>query len=227
MENELAELAERALLLVPNGSRIGLGTGHAALAFVRTLGRSVSQGFRVHGVPTSEATAQLAKSLGIPLDTLDADEPLELTVDGADEVEEKTLYLIKGWGGALLRERVVAAASKRQVILVTKEKIVPRIGTRGKLPVEVLPFAEPLCRRRILQLPFGLEPIVREEQGRPYVTDSGHWILDCALQPVNDPFALDRALRSIPGVMDTGLFLGTASLVLVADGNDVTEMKRT
>jgi ribose 5-phosphate isomerase A len=227
MDNELLELAERALQLVPEGSRIGLGTGHAALAFVHALGRRVSHGFRVRGVPTSEATAQLAKSLGIPLDTLDADEPLELTVDGADEVEEKTLNLIKGWGGALLRERVVAAASKRQVILVTKEKIVPRIGTRGKLPVEVLPFAEPLCRRRIRQLPFGLEPAVREEQGRPYVTDSGHWILDCALQPVSDPFALDRALRSIPGVIDTGLFLGTASLVLVAEGSVVTEMTRT
>jgi ribose 5-phosphate isomerase A len=227
MEQELLELAERALQLVPDGSRIGLGTGHAALAFVHALGRRVSQGFRVRGVPTSEATAQLASSVGIVLDTLNADEPLELTVDGADEVEEKTLYLIKGWGGALLRERVVAAASMRQVILVTKEKLVPRIGTRGKLPVEVLPFAEPLCRRRIRQLPFGLAPVVREEQGRPYVTDSGHWILDCALQPVNDPFALDRALRSIPGVMDTGLFLGTASLVLVAEGNVVTEMKRT
>ncbi|HEY1858747.1 MAG TPA: ribose-5-phosphate isomerase RpiA [Gemmataceae bacterium] len=227
MDQGLLEVAERALQLVPDGSRIGLGTGHAAMAFVRALGKRVSQGFRVRGVPTSEATAVLAKSLNIPLDTLDIDQPLELTVDGADEVEEKTLYLIKGWGGALLRERVVAAASKRQVILITQEKLVPRIGTRGKLPIEVLPFAEPLCRRRIRQLPFGLEPVIREERGRPYVTDSGHWILDCALQPVSDPFALDRALRSIPGVMDIGLFLGTASLVLVADGNVVTEMKRT
>src|SRR5438270_7807972 len=120
MQQELESLAERALELVPDGSRIGLGTGHAALAVVEALGRRVSQGFHVRGVPTSEATAEMARGLGIPLDTLDSEEPLELTVDGADEVEEKTLYLIKGWCGALLRERVVAAASKRQVILVTE-----------------------------------------------------------------------------------------------------------
>src|SRR6516164_2197479 len=179
MDNDLAMLAERALQLIPDGCRIGLGTGRAADAFVRALAERVRRGLRVSGIPTSEATAQLAGGLGIPLGTLDSDAPLDLTVDGADEVEEGTLNLIKGWGGALARERIVAAASRRQVILVTTEKLVPRLGARGKVPVEILPFAELFVRRRIQQLPEGLGPAQRVESGRPFVTDNGHWILDC------------------------------------------------
>jgi ribose 5-phosphate isomerase A len=228
MDRELTLLAEKALEWVPDDSRIGLGTGHAAAAFIHALAARVKNGLRVRAVPTSEAAADLAQRLGISLDTLDREEPLDLTVDGADEVEEKTLYLLKGWGGALVRERIVAAASKRQVILVTEEKMVPCLGTRGKLPVEVLPFAAPFVKRRIRRLPFvTLEPVLREHDGQPFVSDNGNWILDCALPPVDDPFALDRALRAIPGVIDTGLFLGTASVVLLAHGDAVRELKRT
>jgi ribose 5-phosphate isomerase A len=227
MQQELQQLAGMALQLVPDGSRIGLGTGHAAEAFIHALAARVKTGLRIRAVPTSEATANLARSLGIPIDTLDSDEPLDLTMDGADEVEEKSLNLIKGWGGALVRERIVAAASKRQVILATKEKLVPRLGTRGKLPVEVLPFGAPLVKRRIRQLPIAnLDPIMRERDGQPFVTDNGNWILDCGVPPIADPFALDRALRGIPGVIDTGLFLGTASMVLLAEGETVIELKR-
>jgi ribose 5-phosphate isomerase A len=224
MENDLALLAARALDFVPDGARIGLGTGRAATAFVHALAARVGQGLRVRGVPTSEATGRLARELGIPLDTLEAPEPLEVTVDGADEVERGTLQLVKGWGGSLVRERIVAAASRRQVILVTAEKIVDRLGARGKLPVEVLPFAAAFCRRRIEQL--GLRPAVRQaEDGQPFVSDNGNWILDCGVGPLSDPAGLHRDLRAIPGVIDTGLFLGTASLVLVALGGTVQECR--
>jgi ribose 5-phosphate isomerase A len=226
MDNDLAILAERALQLVSDGGRIGLGTGRAANAFIHALAERVRQGLHVSGIPTSDATSQLAGGLGIPLGTLDSDTPLDLTVDGADEVEEGTLNLIKGWGGALARERIVAAASRRLVILVTGEKLVQRLGSRGKVPVEIVPFAEPFVRRRIQQLPEGLGPALRVETSRPFVTDNGHWILDCSLRPPPDVFVLDRALRSIPGVVDTGFFLGTASVVLVAEAGRLREITK-
>lgn len=224
MDTDLQALAQQALDFVPDGSRIGLGSRHTTEAFVRALGERVRQGLRVRGVPTSSGTAHLAQQVGIPLDTLDAAEPLEVTVDGADEVEPGTLRLVKGWGGALVRERIVAAAAKRQVILVTAEKLVDRLGARGKLPVEVIPFAAPFCRRRIEQL--GLRPAVRAAEGRPFVTDNGNWIFDCALGAIDDPPALERALLAIPGVVDTGLFLDTAAVVLVAEGGTVRELRR-
>ncbi len=229
MSGDLHSLADRALALVHDGSRIGLGTGHAAMAFLEALAGRVQSGLHVRGVPTSEATAQRAREMGVALDTLDADLPLDLTVDGADEVERGTLNLIKGWGGALVRERIVAAASRRQVILVTAEKVVDRLGARGKLPVEVCPFAAPFCRRRIEALTgFGdLRPVLRQEQGRPLVTDNGNWTLDCALRPQEQPAALERVLRAIPGVIDAGLFLGTADLVLVEQGAKVEEWHRS
>jgi ribose 5-phosphate isomerase A len=222
-------VAIKALDYVPDGSRIGLGSGRTAEAFLEVLAERIRAGLRVLGVPTSEGTARLATGLGIPLDTLDNHEPLEATIDGADEVERGTLNLIKGWGGALVRERIVAAAARRQVILVTQEKLVERLGSRGKLPVEVIPFAAAFCQRRIEQLavPGGLRPVVRSEGGRPFVTDNGNWILDCQLQAQADPAALERALRAIPGVVDTGLFLGTVSVVLVAEGGQVRELWRT
>jgi ribose 5-phosphate isomerase A len=221
-------VASRALELVPDNSRIGLGSGRTTEAFIHALAERVKQGLRVRGVPTSEHVARLARSLGIPLDTLDDQAPLELTIDGADEVEPTTLNLIKGWGAALVRERIVAAASKRQVIIVTGEKLVDRLGARGRLPVEVIPFAAPFCQRQMEQLAVagGLRPAVRQRDGRPLVTDNGNWILDCQLGPQDDPAGLERALRAIPGVVDTGLFLGTAALVLVAEGGKVRELRR-
>jgi ribose 5-phosphate isomerase A len=220
----LSALAAKALDLVPDGSRIGLGTGHAAEAFLHALADRVRQGLRVRGVPSSEATARLARSLGLDLDTLDADEPLAVTIDGADEVERGSLNLIKGRGGALVRERIVATAARRQVILVTADKLVGRLGEHGLLPVEVLPFAAPFCRRRIAAL--GPTPALRMHDGSPYVTDNGNRILDCGVQPLQDAAALERSLLSIPGVVDTGLFLGTASLVLVARDGHIEDMTR-
>lgn len=228
MCEDLRPLVERALACVPDGGRVGLGSGHTAEAFLEGLAERVRQGLHVEGVPTSEAAGQLAVSLGIPLGLLGRD-PLDLTVDGADEVEVPGLNLLKGWGGALARERIVAAASFRQVILVTSGKLVPRLGTRGKLPVEVLPFAVAYCQRRIEDLPGvgGLRPALRKADDGPFVTDNGNWILDCALGPQDAPAVLEGWLRAIPGVVDTGLFLGTADVVFVSEGGAVRELRRS
>lgn len=224
MDSEFRALAEQALAYVADGARIGLGSGHTTEAFIRVLGERVRQGLRIRGVPTSSGSAQLARDLGIPLETLDNDEPLAVTVDGADEVVPATLHLIKGWGGALVRERIVAAAARQQIILVTKEKLVERLGVRGRLPVEVLPFAEPFCRRRLLQL--GFQPAIRQRDGAAFITDNGNWILDCGLTPLADPISMERELCAIPGIVDTGLFLDTASIVLVAESGGVRKLER-
>jgi ribose 5-phosphate isomerase A len=208
-------IVERALELVPNGSRIGLGSGRAAQAFVKALGERLRNGsFRVHGVPTSEETARLARQEGIPLLTLAEAGILDLTVDGADEVDGN-LDLIKGYGRALVREKIVAASSRRLVILVGDEKLVPQLGTHGKLPVEVTPFALPLCERRLCEL--DCRPILFRQGNEPFVTDNGNHILDCQIEPIPDALRLEMDIRAIPGVVGTGLFLGMAETVLVGD----------
>lgn len=209
---------ERALEFVPNGSRIGLGSGRAAQAFVMALGECVRSGsLKVQGVPTSEETARLARQQAIPLLNLAEAGELDLTVDGADEVDPN-LDLIKGYGRALVRERIVAASSRRLVILVGEEKLVAQLGARGKLPVEVIPFALPLCERRLRQL--GCEPTpCRMGQGL-FVTDNGNHILDCRIDPIADAPRLEMDIRAIPGVVGTGLFLGMADTVLVGDQRD-------
>ncbi len=218
----LTVLAEHALAFVRDGDVVGLGSGRAAEAFLRALADRVREGLSVRGVPTSEATARLARELGIPLVDLDAD-LLDVTVDGADEVDPR-LDLIKGYGGAFVRERIVAAASRRQVILVGAEKLVPVLGSRGRLPVEVVPFALPVARRRLEGL--GCRPELRLAGDRPFLSDNGNVIVDCAVGPIGDPPALERAIRAIPGVVDTGLFLGTADTVLVADGDAARTLTR-
>jgi ribose 5-phosphate isomerase A len=217
----LSALARRALGFVKDDTVVGLGAGRAAAAFVRALAARVRDGLRVRGVPVSEATAGLARELGIPLVGLEAE--IDVTVDGADEVDPD-LDLIKGYGGALVRERIVAAASRRQIILVERDKLVPRLGSRGRLPVEVVPFGLPLCCRRLAAL--GLRPTLRMDRERPFVTDNGNVLVDCAVGPIADPPGLERGLRAIPGVVDTGLFLGTSDTVLVADGISVSELGR-
>jgi len=217
----LGALARRALGFVKDDTAVGLGAGRAATAFVRALAARVRDGLRVRGVPVSEATAALAGELGIPLVGLEVE--IDVTVDGADEVDPD-LNLIKGYGVALVRERIVAAASRRQIILVERDKLVPRLGSRGRLPVEVVSFALPLSRRRLAAL--GLAPTLRMAGESQFVTDNGNVILDCVVGPIVDPPALERALRAVPGVVDTGLFLGTADTVLVADGTSVSELSR-
>ena len=218
----LGKLAARALELTRDAALVGLGSGRAASAFIRALGQEVGAGRAVRGVPTSEETGRLARAVGVPLAGLD-EGPLDATVDGADEVDPR-LDMIKGYGGALVRERIVAAASRRQLILVDETKLVPALGTRGRLPVEVLPFALPFSCRRMREL--GLQVEIRASGGQAIVSDNGNAIVDCAVTPIADVVEFDRELRRIPGVVDTGLFLGTASLVLVADGGGIRELER-
>ncbi len=205
---------ERALEFLRPGDVIGLGSGRASTEFIKLLGARVQAGLRVTGVATSQASGQLAASLGIPVVDLGQGMPLAVTVDGADEVAPN-LDLIKGFGRALVREKVVAASSRRLVILVDRSKLVPALGQRGKLPVEVLPFALPLCRQRLREL--GSDPILWEKDGRPGLTDNGNYILDCATGPLPDPAGWEAKAREIPGVVGTGLFLGMADTVLVGD----------
>jgi ribose 5-phosphate isomerase A len=219
---DLDRVAARAIELTAGAAVIGLGSGRAATAFIRALGAQVKAGRAVKGVPTSEATARLARELGIPLAGLDEVSP-EVTVDGADEVDPR-LDLIKGWGGALVRERIVAACSDRQMILVGPEKLVPVLGSHRRLPIEVVPFALPLARRRLASL-VG-PPALRTADGRPFVTDNGNAIVDCAVEPIADPARLEREIHAIPGVVGTGLFLGTADAVLVGEPNGVRELRR-
>jgi ribose 5-phosphate isomerase A len=220
-------IIERALELVPNDSRIGLGSGRAARAFVKALGERVRRaGLRIQGVPTSEETASLARQEGISLLTLAEAGTLELTVDGADEVDP-SLDLIKGYGRAFVREKIVAASSRRLIIVVGDEKLVPQLGTRGRLPVEVMPFALPLCERRLSEL--GCRPVPYLDGGELFVTDNGNHILDCQIAPIQDAVRMETEIRAIPGVVGTGLFLDIADTVLVGDRNDfrmIEEKKR-
>jgi ribose 5-phosphate isomerase A len=221
----LAAVAERALTFVHDGAVVGLGTGRAATAFVEALGGRVKQGLRITGVPTSQATAAAARRLAIPLVDLDDVDEIDVTVDGADEVDPQ-LNLIKGYGGAMVGEKIVAAASRREIILVGSEKLVPVLGKRGILPVEVIPFAVGFCKRRLAAL--GCRPQVRFTDGIrvPFVSDSGNYILDCGVEPITDPQALEDAMRAIPGVVGTGLFIDIAERVLVGDADTVRELLR-
>jgi ribose 5-phosphate isomerase A len=222
---DLERVAAQALSFVPDGpagARVGLGSGRAAVAFVRALAGRAKAGLKVQGVPTSEATAALAREVGIPLIELDQT-PLDLTVDGADEVDPN-LDMVKGWGGALVRERIVAAASRRQIILITPDKLVPKLGSRGHVPVEVNPFARAFVERRLLAI--GCRPEMRMAGGKPFITDNGNLTLDCGLEPPDDAAALDRKIRAIPGVVDTGFFLGTAETVLLAEAGAVRALRR-
>jgi ribose 5-phosphate isomerase A len=205
---------ERALGLVCAGDVVGLGSGRASTEFIRELGALVHGGLAVRGVATSRSSEDLARSVGIPIVDLAEGLPLALTVDGADEVDPN-LDLIKGYGRALVREKIVAAASRRLVILVGPGKEVPVLGSRGKLPVEVVPFALPFCLQQLAKL--GCKPILYEENGVPFVTDNGNRILDCAIAPILHPEQFEAHVRAIPGVVGTGLFLGMADRVLVGD----------
>jgi ribose 5-phosphate isomerase A len=219
----LTAVAARALDFVAEGMVVGLGTGRAATAFVRALGRCVREGLRVTGVPTSQATAEIARECGIPLVELDAVEAIDVTVDGADEVDPR-LNLIKGYGGALVREKIVAAASRREIILVGSEKLVPVLGHRGVLPVEVIAFATGFCARRLAAL--GCRPQIRSVGAAPFVSDGGNHILDCGIAPLTAPRELEEAIRAIPGVVGSGLFLGVADRVLVGESGGVRELAR-
>ena len=209
--SQLDALGRYALRYVKEGQTIGLGTGRAASAFIRALGES---GMAVRGVATSHASADLARSLKIELVELRDAPKLAADFDGADEVDAR-LHMIKGLGGAMVRERVVAAAARKRIFLVGEEKLVKRLGEHGNLPVEVVPFAVTFVQRQIATL--GLKPKLRQDAGgSEIVSDNGNLILDCGVREIRNPARLERDLLMIPGVVGTGLFTGIADLVLVA-----------
>lgn len=218
----LDHVANMALTRVEPHMRLGLGTGRAAEAFLRKLGERVAAGLVVLGVPTSERSASLARSLHIPLATFDDVETLDVAFDGADEVDP-ALDLAKGLGGAHLRERVVAAQARRFVVLVTPEKLSPALGTKAPVPLEIVPFALPTARRALARLG---EPVLRMRDGAPFVTDNHNFILDLFTGPMSDPARLDAEVRRVPGVVDTGLFLGMATEVLVGEPDGARSLER-
>jgi ribose 5-phosphate isomerase A len=225
MANDLEkEAAARASLkFVKDGNVVGLGTGSTAACFIRLLAQQVKQGLSVRGIPTSVRSREMALSLGIPLTTLDDGQEIDVTVDGADEVDPK-LRLIKGGGGALLREKIVASATKQLVIVADASKQVPVLG-KFPLPVEVIRFAQPLVAKRIAALGARVE-VRAGTGGTPYITDENNHILDCHFGQIPDADRLARELSEMPGVVEHGLFIGMASVVLIARGNEITELRR-
>ena len=202
--------AEAAVALVTDGMVVGLGTGSTAKFAVAALGRRMREGLRFIGIPTSEATANQALALGIPLATLVEYPSVSLTIDGADEIEAHTLGLIKGRGGALLREKMIAAVSERLLIIADVSKLVDRLGATVPVPVEVVPFGWQSTARRLEQL--GARATLRES----FTTDGGHLILDCAFGVIADPDALARRIDSVVGVVEHGLFLRMATSAFIA-----------
>jgi len=219
-------VAERAVeKYVEDGMNIGLGTGSTASYAVHAVGKLVTEkGYRLKCVATSLATEQLAEECGIEIVSLNDIDHIDVTIDGADEVDPG-LQLIKGLGGALLREKIVAASSYAEIIIVDESKMVENLGIRTPIPVEVLRFGHK-------RTAYGLErqgctPILRMKNRKPFVTDGGNYIYDCKFKGISSPFFLESAIDSIPGVVESGLFLNTATVVLIshADGT-ITEQKR-
>ncbi len=222
------QAAVYAVDMVEDGMVLGLGTGSTFAYALEELGARVASGRlrSIMGVPTSEATARRAHELGIPLTTLAEHPELDMVIDGADEVDPQ-LDLIKGLGGALLREKIVAIAARRFVTIVDESKLVNRLGTRGPLPVEVVPFAWEVHMRWLSTLGCRAE-LRRNSDGSPYVTDNHNFIVHCTFpQGIADPYALDQVLHTRPGIVEHGLFLGIASEVVVAGAEGVRVLKRT
>jgi ribose 5-phosphate isomerase A len=223
------EAARVALEHVADGMRLGIGTGSTAEEFVRLLAKKVAAGMNIIGVPTSERTAALCRELGVPLSTLDETPELDLTIDGADEIGPE-LALVKGGGGALLREKIVASASAGMVVIADETKMVETLG-RFPLPIEVNPFGLKATELAIARVAEGLGlkgPLtLRMTQDTPFVTDGGHFILDASFGRIPDPRALSIGLHAVPGVVEHGLFLGLAKTAIVAGADGVKTVHAT
>jgi ribose 5-phosphate isomerase A len=224
MANEAEkEAAGRAAAeLIRDGDVVGLGTGSTAYFTVLALGERVKAGLKIVGIPTSIQTADLARAVGIPLTTLDEHPEIDITIDGADEVDSK-LNLIKGGGGALTREKVIATASKKMVVVADSSKVVNVLG-KFPLPVEVIAFARTVVEKNIVAL--CASPKLRTKpDGSLFVTDNGNQILDCSFGRIEDPPALARLLSDMPGIVEHGLFIGLAKLVIIGRGTSVDEIR--
>ena len=216
--------AQRAVEFVGSGMILGLGTGSTAAFVIEELAARVARGLRVVAIPTSEHTAEQARRLGITLATFGEHRRLDLAIDGADEVERASLNLIKGHGGALLREKIVAAASDRFVVVVDDEKLVDRLGERFPVPVEVVQFGWQATAAALAKL--GAEPELRQTDGRAFVTDGGNFILDCRFAAIGDARRVECALNTTVGVVENGLFVGRTSTVVVASDVGVEILPR-
>lgn len=220
-EKQLA--ARAAVELVPAGSIVGLGSGSTAAYAVRFLAERVRSGLKVVGIPTSQQTQHLAEQLGIPLSTLEEHSQIDIDIDGADEIDPQ-LNLIKGGGGAFLREKIIASVSRRFIVIADSAKQVKRLG-KFPLPVEVVPFAQSLIKPQIEAL--GAKVSLRSyAYGNPYITDEGHHILDCTFGEIAEPRALADKLCHIPGVIEHGLFIGMAELALIGKDGKVVQLRR-
>jgi ribose 5-phosphate isomerase A len=222
-DQEKEAAARASLRFVNDGQVVGLGSGSTATYFIKLLGEQVKNGLKIRGIPTSVRSKELAESLGIPLTTFDECQEIAVTVDGADEVDPQ-LRLIKGGGGALLREKIVASATKLQVIVADASKQVQRLG-KFPLPVEVIKFAQALVAKRITALGADVQ-LRKNADGSPYLTDENNHILDCRFGAIQDADLLARELSDMPGVVEHGLFIGMANVVLFARGSEIVELRR-
>jgi ribose 5-phosphate isomerase A len=222
-DQEKEAAAKASLRFVKDGQVVGLGTGSTAAYFIKRLGDEVKKGLQIRGIPTSVRSGELAMSLGIPVITLDDCQEIDVTVDGADEVDPQ-LRLIKGGGGALLREKIVASATRQMIVVADESKQVQGLG-KFPLPVEVIPFAQALIAKRISALGAEVQ-LRRDGAGNAFLTDQNNHILDCRFGEIRDPDTLGRQLSDMPGVVEHGLFIGMASLALFARGSEIVELKR-
>jgi ribose 5-phosphate isomerase A len=220
MENKRDDLkkraAERAVEFIRDGQLVGLGTGSTTLFALQTLGTKVREGMKITGVPTSKHTETIAREFGIPLTDLNQVEKLDIVIDGADEVDND-FNMIKGGGGALTREKLVAISANLRVNVVDEEKLVSRLGKGFAVPVEVLPFAWSLSARLLKEL--GCNPKLREKDGRVFATDNDNYILDCKFDGIEDVAELEKSIKLVPGVLECGLFVGICDVIIVGFDN--------
>jgi len=215
-DNLKLNAALAALSEIRDGMVVGLGSGSTASIFIRELGKT---GLKVLGIPTSEESRRIAEQVGVGVTTFSDNPEIDITVDGADEVSPE-LHLTKGLGGALVREKIVAHASKRVVIIVDESKLVQKLGSKAAIPVEVIPLAVP---RVLLQLK---QATVREENGRSFISDNGNNILDWKTAPIDDPEAMEKQLKAMTGVVDSGIFANVADVVIVAGASGIQRKER-
>jgi ribose 5-phosphate isomerase A len=216
--------ATRAVEEIQNGMVVGLGSGTTAAFALEAMAKRINEGLSMVGVPSSEKTAAIARQLNVPLTDFDTHPHIDLTIDGADQVERSTLNLIKGLGGSLLREKIVAAASTRMIVIVDSSKVVDRLGSRTPLPIEVVPFGWQATFGKLDEI--GCKPSLRTIGGIPFITDEGNYIADCSVGEVADASTLGRQITNIVGVVETGLFIDLASMIVVGGINGIEIIRK-